>query len=196
MPSRSWIKVYVNEWMNGTMRFQMTTEQRALWVDLLVLAGESRYPNLGVIAPGETNGKLDAYPLSWIAGRCLVTEAFLKDTLVVLEQQDRIRNADGVIYIKNWAKYQSEYVRQLPSRLAAKKRRAGQSASQSVTSAAPGVREIRVEQIRSDREKISPLPSPEGGSAPSLSGAVPEVVVLENPPDNPIPDMSLPEELP
>jgi len=104
---RNWVKLWVNEWLTGTVRFQMSSEQRSLWADLLALAGASRHP--GIIAAGETNGVLDAYPLDYLCGilRCEIT--WLKETLKLFEEQVRIKNDGGVIHIVNWTKYQSEY---------------------------------------------------------------------------------------
>lgn len=44
------IKLWVNEWLDGTTRFQMSGAQRAFWIDLLAMAGRSRFP--GIICAG------------------------------------------------------------------------------------------------------------------------------------------------
>jgi hypothetical protein len=89
----------------------MTSEQRGLWVDLLALAGASRHA--GIVASGETNGKLMGYPLDYLAATLRVKEDVLRETLELFKVQDRITVSDtGAIYITNWAKYQSEYQRQ------------------------------------------------------------------------------------
>ena len=111
---RTWVKLYCQEWLTGTTRFQFTPEQRALWSDLLALAGNSRYP--GVIAAGETNGKYTAYPIPWLAATLNYTTDSVSDNLKMFVEQDRIRMEDGVIFIQGWDKYQSEYQRQAPYR--------------------------------------------------------------------------------
>jgi hypothetical protein len=93
------------------MRVQMSSEQRGIWADFLALAGESRTP--GVISLGETKGKLEAYPLDYLAGLLRVKEEVLREAIQLFKDQGRITVSDiGVIYITSWAKYQSEYQRQ------------------------------------------------------------------------------------
>lgn len=99
--------MWVNEWLTGTVRFQLTASQRGIWADLLALAGASRHP--GFIVAGETNGKLDPYPMDYLCGLFRCDEEFLKKTLKLFERQERITNNQGVIGIVNWSKYQSEY---------------------------------------------------------------------------------------
>lgn len=119
---RQWIKLWVQEHLSGTTRFELTTEQRSIWIDLLVLAGNSNFP--GVIASGKYGKGYRGYPLSWIAGGLCVSEEILLQSLEACERKGkegakikvRIQEFDGqptyVIYIINWKKYQSEYQRQ------------------------------------------------------------------------------------
>ena len=111
---RTWFKMFAEEWLDGTMRFQLSHEQRAIWADLLALAARSRYP--GIICAGETNGEYTPYPSGWIARRLNHSARKFRQALVLFEQQDRISNENGVIKILSWSKYQSEYKRQLPYR--------------------------------------------------------------------------------
>jgi replisome organiser protein len=111
---RQWVKLWTAEWLGGTMRFQMTAEQRGLWADFLALAGASRVA--GVICAGETKGVPDAYPIDYLASMLRCSEASLRGAIEVFESQNRISVKDGVIYITNWPKYQSEYQRQKPYR--------------------------------------------------------------------------------
>lgn len=108
---RKWVKLWVSEWLDGTMRFQMTPAQRGIWADLLALAGSSR--TAGIIGPGETGGIADGFPLDYLASILRVDLETLKDALAAFRQQQRIDvNERGAIAIVNWAKYQSEYQRQ------------------------------------------------------------------------------------
>ncbi len=61
--SRPWIKLWVTPWLDGTTRYEMSGSQRAFWVDLLALAARSRIA--GTISPGQLNGKVLGYPLSF-----------------------------------------------------------------------------------------------------------------------------------
>ena len=39
---KRWIKVYINEWLEGSIRVDLTSAERGVWVDLLLLGGLSR----------------------------------------------------------------------------------------------------------------------------------------------------------
>jgi hypothetical protein len=111
---RTWVKLYCQEWINGTVRFQLSPEQRAVLTDLLAMAGNSRHP--GVIAAGQTNGKYTPYPTAWLAATLNYDQDSFCESLRILEEQGRIKIEDDIITIVNWSKYQSEYQRQLPYR--------------------------------------------------------------------------------
>lgn len=111
---RRWIKIWTQESLTGTLRFDFTPEQRGVWYDLLVLAGSCRLE--GVIAAGPGS----PYPHEWIAGMLNITLGLLEDTLKICEKSERItENGQGILII-NWNKYQSEYERQKPYREAKK----------------------------------------------------------------------------
>lgn len=119
--SRNWVKLWVNEWLDGTTRLEMTGAQRAFWADLLTLAGRSRIP--GVICSGqEPNGNLIGYPL--IKLKALVLEEIdVESTLNNFLEHGKISilYVEGppklvTIHILSWEKYQSEYHRQVKYR--------------------------------------------------------------------------------
>jgi len=121
MLRRGWIKVYCGGeggWLDGTVRFQMTPIQRSIWVDLLALCGNSRYPDEGVIAAGKnSDGSLVPFPEQYLLGIVQVDAQTFRDTLQLLVQQERITlDSSGAIRITNWRRYQSEYARVLPYR--------------------------------------------------------------------------------
>jgi len=105
---RSWIKLWVSEWLTGTVRWQLSPQQRAIWADLLALAGTSRFP--GVVCSGETNGQLEPYPMDYLCSVFRCEDHDVRDALHLFETQARIAiDERGVIRITNWDKYQSEY---------------------------------------------------------------------------------------
>jgi hypothetical protein len=57
---RKWVKLWTNEWLDGTTRYQMSGAQRALWIDLLALAGRSRFP--GVVCAGRDGDESQQIP--------------------------------------------------------------------------------------------------------------------------------------
>jgi hypothetical protein len=113
---RAWVKLWTNEWLTGTIRWQLTPAERSTWADLLCLSGMSRFP--GIVASGyesDENSPLMGYPLSWLASQCgNLTEKEMLATLQKLKAQDRIEVEEGngffLVRIKSWAKYQSEYM--------------------------------------------------------------------------------------
>lgn len=115
--SRSWVKLWVNEWLDGTTRYQMTDAQRAFWIDLLAMGGRSRYP--GIVAAGKDNEKWIGYPLSVYQAKA--TSIDIRETLRLFADTEKIsvEETKGVgkeplfkITLLNWGKYQSEYMRQ------------------------------------------------------------------------------------
>lgn len=115
---RSWIKLWVPEWLDGTSRYEMSGGQRAFWVDLLTLAGRSRVP--GVVCAGDDPQNLFGYPLDRYAGILGDTSVDILETFKLFESQGKIelivtREEVPKLYavkILSWAKYQSEYMRQ------------------------------------------------------------------------------------
>lgn len=112
---RQWVKLWVNEWLDGTTRFKLTQRQRLLWIDLLAMAGRSRWPGKIFAGYGENQAPI-GYPLSWLAGTLGFEVTDLNNALVILNAQGHItldlQDDSAVIGIVNWEKYQSEYLRQ------------------------------------------------------------------------------------
>ncbi len=108
--ARRWVKIWVNECLTGTVRFDFTPAERSVWYDLVILAGNCRME--GVVAAG--SGR--PYPHNWIAGTLNIPLELLEVTLTKCEESGRIREDGDGIHILNWQKYQSEYERQKPYR--------------------------------------------------------------------------------
>lgn len=95
-----WIKVWTEEWLDGSIREQMSCEERAIWIDLLVMAGRSRQP--GIIQSNPDT----PYTHSHLAGRFKIPVKDLESALKAFETQGRIRENGTGIEIVNWHKYQ------------------------------------------------------------------------------------------
>jgi hypothetical protein len=113
---RRWIKVFVNDWLEGTTRHQMSDAQRAFWIDLLAMAGRSRFG--GIVCSGKDGEELIGHPLSKFQG--LLADPFhVEGTFALFERTGKITmQVSGagprklyVIHITNWARYQGEYDR-------------------------------------------------------------------------------------
>ena len=107
MGSRTWIKVYVDKWLEGTIS-EESISVRGVWISLLALAGNGKYGDSGEIKALDGVGFTDQQltlmlkvnPKMWgIARKRLLST----DRIVV--------NNGNVITIINWNKYQSEYER-------------------------------------------------------------------------------------
>jgi hypothetical protein len=113
---RSWVKLWTAEWLDGTTRYQMTDAQRAFWIDLLAMAGRSRFP--GVVCAGRDGQEgFVGYPLNRFQA-LMAGPLDIEATLALFERTGKIKMtiSDGppklfVIELLGWGKYQSEYQR-------------------------------------------------------------------------------------
>lgn len=107
---RPWLKLWAVESLEGSIRYQLSAEERGTWYDMLVLAricGQE-----GIIADRDSR----PYPHSFIANRLNIPLELFETTLTKCIDEGRLTE-DGVgIHIVNWKKYQSEYERQKPYR--------------------------------------------------------------------------------
>jgi hypothetical protein len=117
---RSWIKLWVNEWLDGTTRYQMTSAQRALWVDLLAMAGRSKFG--GVVCSGKDGDTFIGYPVGKFQGLIvepidiLATFELFRDTKKIRIEESVTDPKLYVLFILSWDTYQSEYERVKKSR--------------------------------------------------------------------------------
>lgn len=117
MGQRTWIKLYCDKWLTGTLRDD-TPATRGIWADLLALAGNLNYGEDGIIKLAEGVGLSDQQ-IAAIFNIDIDTWLAAKGRLL---QTDRISQAqDNIIHITNWSFYQSEYQRQKPFRERGKK---------------------------------------------------------------------------
>lgn len=97
----------------GSSRFELTVEQRAIWIDLLAKA-----------CMNEPLGQIDYHSLEQLSHIFLVPLDLLKTSLKRCEETTKIKhdNEKKIIVIVNWKKYQSEYQRQVPYRKKSKQK--------------------------------------------------------------------------
>ena len=117
---RTWIKIFCDKWLRGSMRSE-DLSVRAIFIDLLALAGDSAYGDSGEIRLAENVGFTDEV----IAGMLYIDIGIWRTVKERLfnhpdPQENRIKlyplNHGYCITILNWPKYQSEYERQKPYR--------------------------------------------------------------------------------
>ena len=103
MGNRTWIKVYCDNWIQGTLR-EETPDVRGVWVDLLALAGSGQYGDTGEIKL--TNGV--GYTDEQIASILCIKKSLWRKAKQSFLDAGRIRiSPRGAISITNWSKYQS-----------------------------------------------------------------------------------------
>lgn len=102
-----WFKIYGEQWFMGSTRWELTAEQRAVWVDLLARASIN-----------DPAGQIDYYSLEQLASQFNVSLELLESTIKRSIEEKKIKSFPKTrkILIVNWKKYQSEYQRQLPYR--------------------------------------------------------------------------------
>ena len=101
-----WIKLYPMECLNGSIRYQLTSEERGTWYDLLNFAAICT--NHGTIS--DRDGR--PYPHDFIANRLNISSELLEKTLKNCIEEGRVTEDEEGIHITNWKLYQSEYDRQ------------------------------------------------------------------------------------
>ncbi len=112
MGSRTWIKVYCDKWITGTIRNE-PPEIRCTWIDLLALSGTGQYGDTGEIKLANGVGYTDEQ----IAQILHIKPSLWRKAKLRLVETERIKvSPKGAISITNWSKYQSEYERQKPYR--------------------------------------------------------------------------------
>jgi len=109
MYRRTWIKMWV-KLLRDKEFMKMDTENRWVWVGLLLLAGDSPVP--GKIGISEEMG----YSLEQIAHLLAVDTKAVQKTISLMGCKSLVIDMNGIITINKWEDYQSEYQRQLKYR--------------------------------------------------------------------------------
>lgn len=111
-----WFKVYSKGWLQGSIRQQLTVEQRSVWIDLIALASETKFRD-GTLRHG-----LDVpMPREYIASVLQIPLELLNATIEVCQHDRNFKDGkhrieiwdDGTIELANFADYQSlpEHIR-------------------------------------------------------------------------------------
>lgn len=104
---RTWVKIYVDQWLRGTLRDELEPDERSIWADFIALAGDS--PFEGKIAITESIGYSDEQLAEML--KCPV-ELIQRAKAKFLKYDKITQNNYRVIDLQNWQKFQSEYQRQ------------------------------------------------------------------------------------
>ena len=112
MGSRTWIKIYSDNWIEGSMREEMP-DIRGIFVDLLALAGSGKYGDDGIIKLQNNVGFTDRQFENLLK---MTNFQWLKAKKRLIFTERIAVNNSNIVTIINWKKYQSEYERQKPYR--------------------------------------------------------------------------------
>ena len=105
-----WFKLHSRGWLTGSIRVQLTPEERSVWVDLLAMASESRVR--GVICRAEGI----PYEREYIAQYLGIPIDLLNNTIEICAKDMNpndlniarlIVEPDGCIKLNNWGFYQT-----------------------------------------------------------------------------------------
>ena len=102
----------------GSSRFELSIEERAIWIDLLAKASMNEPP-----------GQIDYHSLEQLSHIFFVPLDLLKTALKRCEETTKVKHDTDkkMIVIVNWKKYQSEYQRQVQYRKKPKQKLKGQA---------------------------------------------------------------------
>lgn len=113
---RNWIKLWVDQCLRGSLIEELTPIQRWLWIGLLLMAGDSNIPGL-IYRRLDENHEPIGFSDVTISELLDIPLPELQAGLKRLVETEKLSvNEKGVITIRNWKKYQSEYSRQEPYR--------------------------------------------------------------------------------
>jgi hypothetical protein len=178
---RTWIKLFCDNWLRGSIR-QESLEVRAIFADLLALAGDSAFGDSGLIklasgigiADATIAGILNIPPEVWLAAKeRLSNHPDPKENRIEL-----LPLSQGyAIKIINWRRYQSEYQRQKAYQDIYRKRK--KTARQKTPSSPPSSPKKNEEEEEGEGEgeqiprQLSPNLSP--NLSPPLIGSLPPI---------------------
>lgn len=99
---KRWLKLYTVEWIEGSIRIDLTPAQRSVWADLLAMAALSRRE--GYIERSEGI----PYTAQDLAARFVVDVTLVNSTIESCLKEGRITmDGNGTYQITNWGKYQA-----------------------------------------------------------------------------------------
>ena len=125
---RTWIKLWVDQSLHGSMIAELTPTQRWIFIGLLLLAGDSESSGT-VFRRKNEDGRLVGYSDAVLADTLGVEIDEISPALRRMVEKDKVTiDPLGVVSICNWTKYQSEYERKKSGRINVR-RRVGQKSA-------------------------------------------------------------------
>jgi len=151
MGRRTWIKIYSEKWLRGSIRGE-NLEVRAVFIDLLALAGDSAYGDDGIIRLAPNCGFTDEQICKILN---INDDVWIRAKKRLCETGRITVNAYNEIKIVNWKKYQSEYARQKEYRKKKEQKVTTESYNSKLQEKLQGERERDIEREREKKENIN-----------------------------------------
>lgn len=102
MSRRLWIKLYVDECLDGSIRHELTPGERCVWYELLLLGGKSR-------VPGVIQGAMGKAPTSeYFAGRLSIPVKVVASARAKCLEEGRLFEDGDGLHITHWGEYQGQ----------------------------------------------------------------------------------------
>lgn len=94
----TWVPWYVDAWIFGSSRIELTRAQRSDFLDLVLLSGkDDGFVRANPVTP---------YPLAQLAGLLCIDPADLEETIKRCVEVKKIKRFDnGILYVVNWDAY-------------------------------------------------------------------------------------------
>ena len=108
-----WFKMHSKGWLDGSIRQQLTMEERSVWADLLAFANESRQRGIIARAVGipftrEALAARFEVPVEILNSTIAKCELDKNDPEGAMPDGNRLEvQGDGTIVISNWERYQA-----------------------------------------------------------------------------------------
>lgn len=161
---RTWVKLFCNQWLNGSARND-PLEVRALWVDLLAIAGE--FGGDGRVRITENIPFSDEN----IAKIMRVRLSIWRKVKLYLIENGRISvDNDGFLTIAKWTTYQSEYQR---TKDAPSRKSTPESTAKSTAKSTTLEVEVRSKKLEGDIKRYSPYGEPQADQSPKNEAILP-----------------------
>jgi hypothetical protein len=96
--SYAWIPLWVDKWLWGSTRIELSHEERAIFIDLLALASKDN----GFIRANETV----PYPIEQLSGMLRASSELVSQTIKKCIKFDKLTDNSGILFVNNWQEYQ------------------------------------------------------------------------------------------
>ena len=148
MPRKRWIKLWTQETLYGTTSQELELDEQAIWFKLLALAGDSPEPGQIEVAP---NIPMTDEQIAGVIKAPLDVWLRTKQRLQAPDV-DKIYINEGIINIRNWDKYQSEFDRAEYMRQYMRDYRKSKTNSKQLTSKTANSKTRYTDQNRTEEE--------------------------------------------